>query len=204
MKKNPGRPIKSNLNKNSILKQALKIIDKQGVDNLSMRALAKNLKVDPMAVYHYIPSKEILIQEIVALVFSKLDTNLPPSKNWQGNVKVLLANYRNLVTQHPNLIYYLLTAPSYSLKPSLEFNEKLFGCLIASPLPKSKSILLGNLLIDYLHGYSLAESSIKLKTKPIDPKIFENYPNFKLAHEMNHKNYNSMFKDTIDLILGLV
>jgi AcrR family transcriptional regulator len=104
MKKNPGRPTASNLNKNSILKQALKIIDKQGVENLSMRALAKNLKVDPMAVYHYIPSKEILIQEVVALVFSKLDTNLPSSKNWQGNVKVLLANYRDLVTQHPNLI----------------------------------------------------------------------------------------------------
>lgn len=204
MKKNPGRPTASNLNKNSILKQALKIIDKQGVENLSMRALAKNLKVDPMAVYHYIPSKEILIQEVVALVFSKLDTNLPSSKNWQGNVKVLLANYRDLVTQHPNLIYFLLTVPSYSIKPSLEFNEKLFSCLFASPLPQRKAILLGNLLIDYLHGYALAESSMKSETESIDLKIFENYPNFKLAHDMNSKYYNSMFKDTIDLILGSV
>jgi len=202
MKKNPGRPTASNLNKNSILKQALKIIDKQGVENLSMRALAKNLKVDPMAVYHYIPSKEILIQEVVALVFSKLDTNLPSSKNWQGNVKVLLANYRDLVTQHPNLIYFLLTVPSYSIKPSLEFNEKLFSCLFASPIPQRKAILLGNLLIDYLHGYALAESSMKSETESIDLKIFENYPNFKLAHDMNFKYYNSMFKDTIDLILG--
>jgi AcrR family transcriptional regulator len=202
MKKNPGRPIKSNLNKNVILIQALKIIDREGVKNLSMRALAKNLKVDPMAVYHYTPSKEILLKEIVAFVFSELDSNLPAKKNWKEKIKVLLANYRNLVTQHPNLIYFILTAPSYSLKPSLEFNENLFSCLSESPLPKRKTILLGNLLIDYLHGYSLAESSMNLDEESIDPNAFENYPHFKLAYEMNSKNYDSIFKDTIDFILS--
>ncbi len=202
MRKNPGRPIASSLNKNLILKQALKIIDKEGVKNLSMRALAKNLKVDPMAVYHYTPSKEILIQEIVAFVFSNLDSNLPAKKNWKEKIKVLLDNYRNLVNQHPNLIYFILTAPSYSLKPSLEFNENLFSCLNESPLPRRKAILLGNLLIDYLHGYSLAESSMNLEEESIAPNVFENYPHFKIAYEMNSKNYKSMFQDTIDLILS--
>jgi TetR/AcrR family transcriptional regulator, tetracycline repressor protein len=202
MKKSPGRPKSSNLNKSSILKQALKIIDKDGVKNLSMRALAKNLKVDPMAVYHYIPSKEILIQEIVALAFNRLQTDLPSRKNWQEEIKLLLDNYRNLVRQHPNLIYFIITTPSYSIKPSLEFNEKLFMCLSSSTLSKQKGILLGNLLIDYLHGYSLAESSVKNKTPSLDPAIFKNYPYFKLAYEMNSRNYKSIFKDTIDLILA--
>jgi len=201
MRKNPGRPIKSNLNKNIILKQALKIIDKEGVNHLSMRTLAKKLKVDPMAVYHYIPSKEILLEEIVAFVFSELDSNHPAKKNWKEKIKVLLDNYRNLVKQHPNLIYFILTAPSYSLKPSLEFNENLFSCLSESPLPKRKTILLGNLLIDYLHGYSLAESSMNLEQEFIDPNIFENYPHFKQAYEINSKNYESIFEDTVDFIL---
>ena len=33
-----------------------------------MRELAKELKVDPMAIYHYVPNKESLLHEVVNLI----------------------------------------------------------------------------------------------------------------------------------------
>lgn len=200
-RKSLGRPEKSILKKEMIIVKALKLIDQKGVHGFSMRELAKELKVDPMAIYHYVPNKESLLQEVVNLIFDSLDIPIINKNNWKNQIKNLLNNYRSLIKKHPNLVYFILTEPSFGIKSSMEFNEKIFQLVRLSQLPKVKTILLGNLLIDYLHGFALAEGSMSKDIAPMSIEDKYNYPNFNDAFNFNLKKKDSLFDETIDFIL---
>ena len=52
---------------------ALRIVDGDGLEALSMRRLGSELRVDPMAAYRHIPNKGILLDEVVEAVMSEID-----------------------------------------------------------------------------------------------------------------------------------
>src|SRR5690242_258613 len=65
------------LDRDQLLVAALRLIDAEGVEALSMRRLGKELDRDPMQLYRYAPSKDALLDGVVELVFSRLE--VPPA-----------------------------------------------------------------------------------------------------------------------------
>lgn len=63
----PSRPDQP-LSRERIVSEALKLVDTEGLDALSMRRLAAVLGVDPMAIYYYLPNKSALQDAIVEAV----------------------------------------------------------------------------------------------------------------------------------------
>lgn len=60
------------LGRQQVLDAAVAFIDERGLKELSMRRLGAYLGVDAMALYRYLPSKEILLDGIVELVTDEL------------------------------------------------------------------------------------------------------------------------------------
>ena len=56
----------------ALMKSAIKLIRKNGPDNLSLRAVASELGVSPSAAYHYFPDKDALITGIGNFLFAEL------------------------------------------------------------------------------------------------------------------------------------
>lgn len=82
---------------------ALRIVDSDGLDALSMRRLGSELRVDPMAAYRHIPSKGILLDEIVEAVMSEIDTDaVDASLPWQDQLRALALSYLATLMAHPN------------------------------------------------------------------------------------------------------
>ena len=52
------------LSRDRIVAAALDLVDEQGLEGLTMRALGRKLGVEAMALYHYFPSKDALIEAI--------------------------------------------------------------------------------------------------------------------------------------------
>jgi AcrR family transcriptional regulator len=76
-----GRPAigrSTPLELSEILDRALRIVDTEGRDELTMRRLAKELGVTPMAVYHHLPDKPALLAALVDLVWLEIFSGLPP------------------------------------------------------------------------------------------------------------------------------
>src|SRR5208337_4377183 len=56
------------LERERIVQTALELVDRDGLDALSMRRLGAELGVDPMAIYYHIPNKQALLEAIVEAV----------------------------------------------------------------------------------------------------------------------------------------
>ncbi len=82
---------------------ALRIVDSDGLDALSMRRLGSELRVDPMAAYRHIPNKGILLDEVVEAVMSEIDTDaVDASLPWQDQLRALALSYLATLMAHPH------------------------------------------------------------------------------------------------------
>lgn len=66
------------LTRELVLETALKILDEQGMDGLSMRKLASALHVEAMSLYNHVKNKNDLLNGIVDLVLSALNSPTLP------------------------------------------------------------------------------------------------------------------------------
>jgi len=101
------------------------LLEKEGVDALTMRRLAGELGIRAPSLYKHLPGKEAIRVALIEVAFSEIGAALHASLAQQDPARVipsLLATYRRLGTAQPNL-YRLATTgvlPRAHLTPGLE------------------------------------------------------------------------------------
>lgn len=154
-----GRPLKSDqtLSKQAVIAAALPIVQKEGVDALSFRALAEHLGVTPMAVtYHSGGKKELLADLVEAAFTGTLEEYEGGSAAEQA--RSILSQYlaRALVNAH--LLRAVLADLSLMGPALVQITEKLAEATRALNDGDEGDVLL-HLLVDYTHGFVLSASS---------------------------------------------
>jgi TetR/AcrR family transcriptional regulator, tetracycline repressor protein len=96
------------LDSHRIISAALTIIERDGLEALTMRALGAELGVDAMAVYRHLPNKKALFDGIVESVWNELELP-PPCKTWQAELRLLAMNVRKLLSAHANALPIIST-----------------------------------------------------------------------------------------------
>ena len=159
MARKQGRPKtgEAPLTHERILTVALHLVDTSGVDALSMRRLATELGVDPMAIYHHLPGKQAILAGLVQRVFDELRLPEPAPRGWQDRLKAFAHAYHNLARTHPHLIRYLVTDLSPTTPAVLAANEFLYAALADAGLSARMIVRAADLVVDYLNGLALAE-----------------------------------------------
>jgi len=101
-KRSNTRAKDSKLSKELICATALKLIDRKGLTQFSLRDVARSLGVYPRAVYWYVANRNELLSEVVG--FALREVYLPPSnQSWQEWLRNLFHHYRDVVRLHPNI-----------------------------------------------------------------------------------------------------
>lgn len=159
MARRPGRPKaeQAALDRQRIIVAALALLDAQGIAALSMRRLAAELGVDPMAIYRHLPNKQALLEAIVAQVFSELRVEGQHAGGWQEQLRAFARAYRAMARAHPNLVLHLVANSAAATHAALLANEALYSALAGAGLPPRLVLLAGDLLIDFLNGFALGE-----------------------------------------------
>jgi Bacterial regulatory proteins, tetR family len=93
-----------------ILQAALRIIDRDGVDGLSMRRLSDEVGRDPTVLYRHISNKAALLDGVAEIVLGQLcvDTADP---DWAAQLRTVAQDFRRLALAHPNVVPLLVTRP---------------------------------------------------------------------------------------------
>lgn len=135
---------------------ALRLIDKDGLESLSMRRLAAELDVTPRSLYHYVPTKDALLREVYKVVLDELELPDPRAGNWPENLRQVARSFRALCHRHRNVAPYFLAGHEPVSRDTAIF-EVLFGLLLQADVPKDKVISISRALVAFLTGYVLAE-----------------------------------------------
>ena len=147
------------LTRERILGAALKIVDGEDLDALSMRRLAAELGVNPMSIYHHLPGKDAVVSGLVGLVF--LGMRVPPSGGlpWQERVRAYARAYRGVVLSHPNLALRIVSDAAAVSEAMLLGAEPLYGALEDTGLSPARIVRAADSVVDFVHGFALGEAS---------------------------------------------
>jgi AcrR family transcriptional regulator len=142
------------LTRDRMVAEALSVIAADGVDALSMRALAARLGVVPAALYRHVRNKEQLYDLVLDGVLAEVDPELDHSLPWTDQVKTLAHRLRTVLENHPGIAGLLKTRDP--LGPhSLALAEAFLAPLHAAGLPARETGLAYHLLYDYTLGFAL-------------------------------------------------
>jgi len=144
-----------------VLAAALEIVDREGVDALSMRRLAQALDRDAMSLYRYAENKAALLDGVVELVLRDLVID-PDAHDWTQELRLLAHRYRDLALEHPNVVPLLVTRPlatPLGLRPlgTLRPLEDFLELLIRAGFSPPNALRSYRLFFGFLQGHILDE-----------------------------------------------
>ena len=90
--------------------RALAVLDERGPDGLTMRGLAGELGVGPMALYTYFRSKDDLLDAVRDQVLRGL-ADAQADGDWADRLRAIGTNLYRLLVAHPTLIHLFATRP---------------------------------------------------------------------------------------------
>ena len=99
------------LSRDRVLRAALDLVDREGVDGLTMRRLGRELGVEAMSLYGYVDSKEDLIEGVVEQVFRQMPLIVPGPGRWQDRLRRHAQAYRAVLLDHPNAVRLVARRP---------------------------------------------------------------------------------------------
>lgn len=127
------------LSRRRILETAVVMIDEHDLRFLTMRRLGSALGVEAMALYHYVHSREDLLDGIVELVVDDLygdpDVHLSGT-HWQDYLQRLAHGVRRIALAHPQVFPLVATRPPAApLGPAAVAKSALDGIVPRHPAP---------------------------------------------------------------------
>jgi AcrR family transcriptional regulator len=93
-------PRRAPLSRDRVLRAAVALADEGGIELLSMRRLAEELGVVPMALYKHVANKEELLDGMIDVVVGEID---PPvaGAGWKSAVRQRILSARRALLRHP-------------------------------------------------------------------------------------------------------
>lgn len=149
------------LTRSTILQTALAIVDREGLDRLSMRRLSDALGRDPVMIYRHVPNKAAVLDGVVEIVLAKLSVDTADS-DWAGQLRTVARVYRQLALTHPNVVPLLVTRPlatPLGQRPPgmLRPLEDVLTLLTSAGFAGEDALHIYRMLFGFLHGHILNE-----------------------------------------------
>jgi AcrR family transcriptional regulator len=173
MTSNTGAPVgrRSPLRREHVLATALRLIDADGVEALSMRRMGRALDRDPMRLYRFASSKDELLDGVVELVLGELRVRTAEAGNWEDVLRRTAHAYRGIALAHPHVVPLLVTRPlatPLALRPlgTLRPLEELLELLIGAGFDDRGALHAYRLYMGFLQGHVLNE----LQERVYDPE----------------------------------
>jgi AcrR family transcriptional regulator len=112
----------------TIIEEAIRLADLDGLGALSMRRLGASLGVEAMALYHYFPSKAALLDAVVEHLASSAPLQDVGGPDWRSGLRSYAVAQLAALGEHPHLLELVRTRPAIT-PGNLEMLETLVAHL---------------------------------------------------------------------------
>jgi len=143
------------LDRRTILEAAVRFVDGEGLDSLSMRKLGTELGVEAMSLYNHVPNKGALLDGMVEVLLGDLD--IPSeSEGWEDRIRENYRAFRRLAHEHPNVFPLLVVRPPDTMD-GVWLVEEFLKTLREAGFDPETSLYAFRALSSYASGYAIAE-----------------------------------------------
>jgi AcrR family transcriptional regulator len=144
-----------------VLSAALAIVDRDGVDGLSMRRLAEAVGRDPMVIYRHVPNKAAVLDGVAEVVFAELTVDAAAS-DWVAEMRRVAREFRRVSLAHPRVVPLLVTRPlatPLGQRPPAVVRplEDMLALLTRAGYTEADALHIYRALFGFLYGHVLNE-----------------------------------------------
>jgi AcrR family transcriptional regulator len=142
------------LSRERILRQALAIVDREGLDAISMRRVGEALGVEAMSLYHHVANKAAILDGIFEIVLGQLPA-AQPSASWQATLRARARALRAALRAHPNALPIFATRPAVT-PAAIAHVEAVLDVLQRAGFSADEAISALQVLTAFVVGHSIA------------------------------------------------
>jgi AcrR family transcriptional regulator len=200
------------LSEERVLDGAMELADRIGLEALTIRKLAEALGVKPMTIYHYVPSKEAIVDGMVERVFAQIE--LPPEDlPWTDAIRVRCQSARRVLNRHP------WAAPQLEARRmpgpmNLRHHEAVLTCLRRGGLSWQMTAHAYAVLDSYIFGFAFEEATLPASdgegfgeiareiASAFDQEVYPNLAAFTVEHVLQEGySFGVSFDFGLDLLI---
>ena len=194
------------LSRRRVLEEAVRFVDREGLEALTMRRLGAELGVEAMSLYNHVPNKNALLDGMVEVLLGGL--KIPPENHdWEERIREGYRAFRRLAHEHPNVFPLLVNRPPDTMD-GVWLVEELLKSLEEAGFGPETALHAFRVLSSYTFGYAMAEirgfalepDGSRLGARGLSP---EKFPRLcELGPQLENVNHDAEFEFGLDLILS--
>jgi AcrR family transcriptional regulator len=97
------------LSRSRVLTAALRIVDAEGLDAMSMRRLGSELGVEAMSLYRHVSNKDALLDALTEQLWTEVRDAMPGAGTWDALLTSYAHETRAMMHRHPQAAALLVT-----------------------------------------------------------------------------------------------
>ena len=164
----PGRP---GLTRESVVARAIEVGTAEGLDAVSLRRLAQELGVTPMALYRHVRDKQDLLNAMTEAVLDGMDATVGfrPEMTWSERFRRAIDNYKEQIDARPLALPLSIAYTGDGPPASWKVLEDLLAILLDAGFGRRQAIVLIRMISNLLAGYLLLlQQGAPSDTPPLD------------------------------------
>jgi AcrR family transcriptional regulator len=194
------------LSRRRVLEEAVRLVDREGLEALTMRKLGAELGVEAMSLYNHVPNKSALLDGMVEVLLGELE--IPPeNRGWEERIREGYRAFRRLAHEHPNVFPLLVNRPPETMD-GVWLVEEFLKTLGEAGFDKETALHAFRSLTSYTFGYAMAEirgfalepDGSRLGAQRLSPEEFPRIS--ELRPYLDTLDHDAEFEFGLDLLLS--
>lgn len=155
-RRGPGE--RAGLTRTAILKAAHEVLNENGLDGLTMRALARRLGVAPNSLYSHVDGKTELVDTILDDVLALIEEPDPDTETKAGLSQIMTSTYQVLL-DHPDLVPLYLARQGARGPNAERLGDIMLDLLARDGVEGTAALEARGVLIVYTIGFAALTTS---------------------------------------------
>jgi AcrR family transcriptional regulator len=161
----PAKPRRRTLSREAIVDAALRVLDDEGLDAVTMRRVAQELDTGGASLYAHVDGKDDLIELVRDRVIGEVRIPDPDPDHWQEQVKACVREMRRVMVAHRDIAR--ASRANIPLGPNaLSAMDRILAVMRAADLPDQVVAWAADLLGLFATAIAIEDSSYAARLTP--------------------------------------
>jgi AcrR family transcriptional regulator len=197
-----GRPrIHLHLSREMLAHAGLALIDRDGLETLSLRRLAIELGVGTTTLYGHVRTRDEIDRDIVGLLLDEVDTAERPGESWDDGLRRVTGSVREMALRHPRAFALVASAP-VDEPPVLDHARAVAKLQIAEGMTVEQFVDSWKVVDGFVTGFLIMETASIARTLAAEGNEASAGRSDRFERAMSQVHSGEAFEEAIEVIVA--